>query len=102
MQNEVGAVLHDRLTRGIELTADEQRLLQEWYAQQDGEESETLARSAHSRELDRLLPQVNEVLALLSTAAERDQNLCSETEDLRTQLAALQSQLTKRSTEKSG
>jgi hypothetical protein len=44
--DEIGQKLHDRATRGENLTVEEQELLQRWYAHHDQEEMVQLAIGA--------------------------------------------------------
>lgn len=46
--NDVGERLHDRATRGVELTAEEQAQLNEWYAQRDRLEADANAANVNA------------------------------------------------------
>ena len=90
--------LHDRATRGVPLSTEEQALLVEWYAQQDREEWELLSQPAPSKDVDELRSQVESALAHLAALTRRVQSQASENEAVRKEILALQQQLAERST----
>lgn len=80
--------LHDRMTRGEMLTAEEQAALTAWYAQQDDAES-TLLAAAPVASLATLQAQVDTALARMQSVTQRIQTLAEENEALRRENAAL-------------
>jgi hypothetical protein len=78
----LGRQLHDRATRGETLSADEQRLLEEWCREEDKVEAPALqSRETHS--LPELRAQVDAVLAQLAVVPRRLQDIAAENEALR-------------------
>ena len=90
--------LHDRATRGVPLSTMEQALLEEWYAQQDHEESELLSRPAPSTDVDELRSQVENALVRLEVLTRRVQRQATDNESVRKEILTLQQQLAERST----
>jgi hypothetical protein len=88
--------LHERLSRGAVLSADERAQLEQWYARQDQEEDAALTRAQASPALDRLRGQVADATAQLQVVAQRIQTLSSENEAVRREIAAVQRQLAQR------
>ena len=76
--NDVGEQLHDRATRGVELTAEEQAQLNEWYAEQDRVEAAVLSRPTSAQPLDALHAQVDRVMVQLDDVTQRIQTLSAE------------------------
>jgi hypothetical protein len=93
MTDELARQLHDRATRGEELTPAEKSHLEAWYARQDEEEARLLAKVSPSPTAAGLRNQVNAALAQVVTATQRIQTLADENEALRREIAALQRQL---------
>ena len=85
--------LHDRATRGGTLSAEEQRQLESWYASQDTAESKALGLATGEKTLATLQAQVDAALAQLMTVAKRIQEIASENETLRREIATLRHQL---------
>jgi hypothetical protein len=92
--NDVGKGLHDRATRGVELTAEEQAQLNEWYAEQDRAEAAVLPRPTSAQPLDALYDQVNRVMVKLGDMIRRIQTLSAENDAARKEIAELQRRLT--------
>ncbi len=87
--SEPGSRLHDRVTRGEELSPEERTKLDEWYASQDGAEAKVLAASTN-HDLSQLEAQVDSTLAQIAGTTQRIRELTSENEALRRELANLQ------------
>ncbi|MBI4671513.1 MAG: hypothetical protein HY741_07585 [Chloroflexi bacterium] len=85
--------LHARATRGESLTTKEQAQLEEWYTLQDAAESKTLGITAAEKTLATLHVQVDAALAQLTTLTKRIQEVASENEMLRREIATLRQQL---------
>jgi len=91
--DELARQLHDRATRGEELSAVEQAQLESWYARQDEEESKLLARASTSTTFASLRSQVDAAVRQLVTTTQRIQSLADENEVLRREIASLHHQL---------
>jgi hypothetical protein len=88
--------LHDRVTRGITLSVEEQTQLAAWYAQQDEIESQLLGDLAGVQTRDLLQVQIKAALAQLALVTQRIQDLTVENEELRREVASLKNQLAER------
>src|SRR5206468_11907220 len=91
----LGQSLHDRATRGLPLTSEEQAQLQQWYRRQDGEEADILAQAPAPEDLAKLRQQVDTAVAQLLGATQRVQKLVGENDTLKQVIITLQRQLTK-------
>jgi hypothetical protein len=91
--DEMGMQLHDKATRGLPLSGEEQALLTAWYARQDEEEGKQLAAIAPSR-LATLREEVNSTLAQIVTVSQCIQTMNQENESLRKEIAVLEQRLT--------
>lgn len=85
--------LHDRATRGETLSAEEQTQLENWYAREDNAENRALGSAVADKTLTTLQAQVDAALAQLMTVVKRIQEVASENESLRREIAALRRQL---------
>jgi hypothetical protein len=92
--DELARSLHDKASRGIPLAPAEQTCLEEWYARQDQEEAESLARAHQPTSLAALRADVAAALARVQTAAQRLRTLAEENDKLRQEIAALQQRAT--------
>ena len=97
MTNEALQALHDKRTRGLTLSADEQACLDSWYAQQDAEEQAALASGDTSPMLISMQAQVQAANRELQTSTQHIQELTAENSRLRDEIVKLQAQATKRS-----
>ena len=88
--------LHDRLSRGETLAAEEQMQLQEWYTRQDSAESAMLGLATRETTVESLKAQVDATLTQLMTVTRRIQEVASENETLRREIAALRRQVMQR------
>ena len=88
--------LHDRATRGIQLSAAERAALEAWYAQQDVAENEVLARPQPSRSLEALRAEIGEALARLRVVTQQLEAQTAENERLRRENTVLQHELSER------
>lgn len=95
--NNVGKQLHDRATRGVELTAEEQAQLNEWYAQRDRAEVAVLSRPTSAQSLDALHAQVDRVMVQLGDVTQRIQTLSAENDAVRKEIVELQRRLASKS-----
>lgn len=87
--------LHDRATRGEMLTAEEQRALDDWYAQQDRVEAALLTSSPPASDTG-LQHQIQTTLDQLRMVTERIQSLSRENEAVRRENADLRKRLAQR------
>ncbi|MEW5987041.1 MAG: hypothetical protein AB1791_10445 [Chloroflexota bacterium] len=94
--DELARFLHDRATRGEALSAEEQAQLEAWYALQDSTESQELDAVGHKGTLVTLQAQVEVALTQLLTVSRRIQQVASENEALRREVAVLRRQLAQR------
>jgi hypothetical protein len=86
--------LHDRATRGLQLSLAEQAQLEAWYAQQDEAEHQLLHTRAATLPTSVLQGQIKLALTQLATVTQRIQELTLQNEELRREVAALKLQLT--------
>jgi hypothetical protein len=93
VSDAIGRELHDRATRGVPLSAQDQAQLEEWYARQDRGEADRLAGAAPPGDLVKLRQDVDGALARLQGVTHRVQALAGENEALMQELATLQRQL---------
>jgi hypothetical protein len=91
--DELAQQLHDKATRGLALSAEEQSRLEAWYAEQDRQERAVLGPPGSSQRLATLHTQVETALAQLLTVTQRIQELTVHNETLRREIAVLQRQL---------
>ncbi|MDY6876057.1 MAG: hypothetical protein SWK90_07660 [Chloroflexota bacterium] len=93
ISDEIAKQLHDEATRGVSLSAEEQSLLENWYALQDRTESNALGLAADEEALTILQAQVEAALVQLITVTKRIQEIASENEALRREIAILRHRL---------
>ena len=91
--DELAKQLHDKATRGLALSAEEQAQLEVWYAEQDQHERTVFGSTGSSQRLATLHTQVETALAQLLTVTHRIQELTIHNETLRHEIAVLQRQL---------
>ena len=85
--------LHDKATRGKELSGEEKQQLENWYSQQDRMESEALQQTTQESLLVGLQSQIEAALAQLVKLTGRIQEVASENEKIRNENAVLLHQL---------
>ena len=91
--DELAKQLHDKATRGLALSVEEQAQLEAWYTEKDQQERAVLGPTGSSQRLATLHTQVETALAQLLTATQRIQELTVHNETLRHEIAVLQRQL---------
>ena len=91
--DETAHKLHDKATRGGELSAEEQHCLKEWYSCQDSEENTALAGSLLSEQIALLQAKVDAAVGQLKAETDRIQTLSAASEAIRQENAALRRQL---------
>jgi hypothetical protein len=92
-RDELAQQLHDKVTRGLTLSAEEQAHLAAWYDEQDHHEHAVLGAMRSSQRLTTLQAYVETALAQLLTTTQRIQELTAQNETLRQEIAVLQRQL---------
>lgn len=85
--------LHDRATRGLHLSDEEQALLAAWYLHEDEAETRLLRTDDAPARLATLHAQVGAALAQLATSVQRIQETAAENERIRGEIAELRHQL---------
>jgi predicted hotdog family 3-hydroxylacyl-ACP dehydratase len=93
ISDDTAKKLHDRSSRGATLSAKEQAQLQAWYASQDNAESVLLGLPSSEKKVASLQSQVDAALTQLMTVTKRIQEIASENETLRREIATLRHQL---------
>jgi len=93
ISDDIAGKLHDRFSRGEALAAEEQKQLQNWYASQDTAESKMLGLTTSEKTVASLQVQVDAAVTQLMTVTRRIQEVASENETLRREIAVLRRQL---------
>ena len=91
-----GPRLHDKATRGELLSAEEQKQLDVWYAEQYAAETALLNQPEPGHDADMLRAEIARAVVQLQEAAQRVHDLATENEALRSEVTALQRQLAQR------
>lgn len=94
--DDVALDLHDRLTRGQQLTADELAMLEQWYASQDSAESAMLGAATGAETIGRLQEQLNDVLTSIADVSTRIAEIVTENDSIRRENAALRRRIAQR------
>ncbi|MCB9298260.1 MAG: hypothetical protein H6559_34885 [Lewinellaceae bacterium] len=100
--NEKWPELHDKASRGEELTEEEKQLLGDWYAQQDRMEPEAILQAGQESLLAGLQAQIEAALAQLAKITSRIQEVAAENDKLQNENAALLRQLPQRAGQQPG
>lgn len=91
--DELAKQLHDKATRGVVLSPEEQAKLDAWYARQDAAESAMLAQTSSPQTPVALQAQVDAAVTQLLTVTQRVRDLTLQNDTLRRDIAALKQQL---------
>ena len=91
--DDLGQDLHDRATRGEQLTPKDQMQLEAWYAAQDRAEMETLSGTMPVRDAAILQTQVDATMQQLTTLSRRIQKTAAENAALRREINILRRRL---------
>jgi septal ring factor EnvC (AmiA/AmiB activator) len=94
--DELAQQWHDKASRGGALSPEEQRQLDEWLAAQDLAESRQLSSADEEPALAALRSQVDSALAQVGTVTRQLQQLSSDNDALRREIAALRTRLAAR------
>ena len=98
ISDDLGKALHDRLTRGEQLSNEEQDQLEGWYEYQDNLERNILGTTAEKKTTAKLQSQIEATLTQLIATTNRIQEIASENEMLRQEISSLRHQLVDSST----
>jgi len=93
MTDEQLQQLHDRATRGDQLTADEQRELDAWYVRQDQAESQQLSIPIDPTTPVDLREQVAAAAGQLESVTRHIREVMADNQHLREEIVALQRRL---------
>ena len=96
ISDETGKQLHDKASRGENLTAAEQAQLTAWYTTQDAAEANLLLPPAVEVDLGTLQRQVDAASTQLTAVTERIQQVTAENNDMRQEITRLRQQLASR------
>ena len=88
-----GRILHDRATRDLLLTEDEQSQLADWYAAQDRVDGIAMPDDGDADSLSLLRAEVSSGVRQLVAAAQRIQELTEQNDTLRREIAVLEQRL---------
>lgn len=90
---DAGQILHDRATRGLPLTEEEQAQLDAWYAAIDQDEVIAHLSNDEAETLRSLQEEVRSGLQEVLAAAQRVRELSDQNDALRREILALQQRL---------
>ena len=85
ISDELGKILYDKSTRGVQLSEEEAEQLQAWYDYQDKLEDELINRSSNTISLADLKAQVELSLEKLSTLANQIKKISQENEIIKSE-----------------
>ncbi len=88
--------LHDRFSRGEALSTKEQKQLEDWYARQDADESQMITATSKEKNITLLQKQVEAALYRLTTVTKHIQEVETQNESLRREIASLRRQMMQR------
>ncbi len=91
--DSLGLELHNKATRGQELSTEEETLLKAWYADQDKAENKMLNPFDAENKAASLQEQVETTLAQIITITRQIEKTSAENEMLRREIASLRQQL---------
>jgi hypothetical protein len=94
--DEVGKQLHDRATRGLPLSGEEQSLLAEWYARLNEEEGRQLSAPTPAPNVAVLRGLVDTTLTQIGAVSQKIQTILRENEALRNEIVILQQRITRK------
>jgi predicted nucleic acid-binding Zn-ribbon protein len=94
MSNQLYEQLHDRYSRGEDLSAEEFSLLTQWYREQDAAEEQQINQNIRlSDAATQLQAQIRLAASQLQLVSQQIAETTSANEALRTEIAALQERL---------
>jgi hypothetical protein len=96
--DEMAQRLHDKATRSMALSSEEEARLKAWYARQDQEEAAALAGAFPPHTVAALQARLDAAVAQLGIVALRIQTLTAENEAVRREIADLQRRLAQKLT----
>jgi hypothetical protein len=89
ISDEQGRLLHDKASRGRQMSEVEQQQLERWYAHQDGLEMEAIQLPANHTEISDLQSQIAAAFEQLVMLSKQIQKVAVENEQLRIENAVL-------------
>lgn len=93
ISDDLGKVLHDKATRGMTLSAEEQEQLQSWYDEQDAQEAAMYAAVPEVAGAARLQAQIDATLTQLISMTRSIQEVMLKNNALRQEIDGLSRQL---------
>ena len=93
ISDKVAKSLHDKATRGLSLSAEEQSQLGNWYSFQDSIENNKFDLPTNDKTLVALQDQIDKAVTQLMTVTKRIQKVTSENQTLKREIAFLRSKL---------
>jgi len=93
ISDDIAKSLHDKATRGLPLSVEEQSQLENWYAIQDSIENTKLAQKSDVSNIVSLQKQIDAGLSKLMTITRRIQEVTLENQALRREIAILRDNL---------
>lgn len=97
MTTHIGKELHDRQTRGDQLTSEEQEQLDQWYQEQDEAEGSHLGQQVATTDISALREQLDNAITQLSLVSEHITEVMRANAMLRDDIAQLQHKLRRES-----
>ncbi len=88
--------LHDKATRGEQLTPEERSRLEEWYTENDEQERSDLSASSEPEEVAELRRKLDQAMSELSTASHRVRELTADNDSARREIEDLRRQVARR------
>ncbi|MFH1908764.1 MAG: hypothetical protein ABIL11_15520 [Chloroflexota bacterium] len=88
--------LHDRFSRGEALSTKEQKQLADWYARQDAAEGQMFTEVSKGKNISLLQGQIEAALYRLTTVTKHIQEVETQNEALRREIASLRRQMMQR------
>jgi len=89
--------LHDKATRGEQLSPEEQARLEDWYAKNDQEESGELSASSDPEGATEIRCKLDEAMSELTAASQRVRELTADNDTIRREIGVLRHQLAQQS-----
>jgi len=94
MSDQSNLKLHDKATRGVILTPEEEQQLEAWYAAQDIAEYETIQVTISRSRNETLMAQIDTITQRLPIVTRNIDKIARENAMLRREITRLQQQLT--------
>ena len=98
MSDDTLRQLHDKATRGEQLSPEERARLGAWYTKNDQEESGELSASSEPKEASEIRRKLDEAMAELSAGSQRVRELTADNDSIRREIGDLRRQLARQTT----